>query len=123
MKKLEFTTSKGSFILVDLSEVETANYLVHTNVDSIICNVKNMTEEHFSDIVDSFELFGNINVGYKNYAEEEPVLDTSKESFESLVKYLGWYLFENQYSNFADEMVCQEAESKTLYNPILLKKI
>lgn len=47
-----------------------------------------MTEEQAKDIVDSFDLFGGINVGYSNYTQNEPVLDTSLESFNSLMQKL-----------------------------------
>ena len=128
MKKLELKTSKGEFIIEEASDKNLGRFLV-----------KHMIEEQFAEVVDSFELFGNINVGYKNYTEEEPVLDTAKQSFESLIKSLGWYLFENPLDStkylFEEgkdqnkffvrlpKRRWQEAESKTLYNPVLLKKV
>ena len=134
MKKLEFTTSKGEFILQDCPK-ELLEFTFSESTRLVINGikykpfgvVKHMTEEQFAEVVDSFELYGNINVGYKNYTEEEPVLDTAKESFESLIKSLRWYLFENPIENWKDEMyyetTIEEAESKTLYNPIILKKV
>ena len=128
MKKLELKTSKGEFIIEEASDKNLGRFLV-----------KHMIEEQFAEVVDSFELFGNINVGYKNYTEEEPVLDTAKQSFESLIKSLGWYLFENPLDStkylFEEgkdqnkffvrlpKRRWQEAESKTLYNPVLFKNV
>lgn len=127
MKELNIITSKGNFILVD--DEPNLKKFIPWDLCTLVGVVKYMTEQHFSEVVDSFELFGNINVGYKNYAEEEPVLDTAKESFSSLVKSLGWYLWRNPVSEkpskecMGDALTWQQAESKTLYNPILLKKI
>lgn len=117
MKKLEFKTSKGDFIIEEASEKNLGRVLI-----------KHMTEEQFADVVDSFELFGNINVGYKNYAEEEPVLDTAKESFESLINSRGYYLFENPYTDpglmpSAELDLYRKTNDKVFFNPILLKRV
>lgn len=119
MKKLEFTTEKGVFILEEASDKNLGRVLV-----------KYMTEEQFDGVVDSITwryTSGGSNTVYRNYlcnneVSGSGVLESAKQSFESLIKSLGWYLFENPYKNFADEIGCDQAESKTLYNPVLLKK-
>lgn len=128
MKKLEFTTSKGSFISVDADS--DGRVKLPTNIEyQEIGRIKNMTEEQFAEVVDS-----SIHTGlFAHYVKDIPVntycYNSAKESFESLVKSLGWYLWENPYqeyhlSTWHDvDKEKQEAESKTLYSPILLKKI
>lgn len=117
MKKLEFKTSNGEFILEEASDKNLGRVLV-----------KYMTEEQFAEVVDKLEW----SDGYFMYYRYDKSLHsfsetwTAKQSFESLIKSLGWYLFEN---HSASGGLCnsikdwKEAESKTLYNPILLKKI
>ena len=116
MKKLEFTTGKGEFILEEAS---------YKNLGRVL--VKYMTEEQFAEVVGlplpSFEV------------DEETCSVTryeisSKQSFESLIKSLGWYLWENPVPPYAPNDAdfhesakkWFEAESKTLYNPVLFKK-
>lgn len=147
MKKIEFKTSKGSFVLVDLSEVEAANYLTNVNANSIIGNIKGMTEERFAEVVDTAAFLAN-KVFYKNYGDFKAIdfrdivensFSSPRKSFESLVRSLGWYLLENPLDStkylFEEgkdqnkffvrlpKRKWQEAESKTFYSPILLKKI
>lgn len=137
MKKLEFKTSKGDFILIDIIGEESAMYLTSLLLDDesqieVLGKVKNMTEEQFAEVVHySEEFLGYIDYGgHTDYA----TVETSKESFESLVKSLGWYLWENpegvSYSKMNDSemdyrsfLSWHEAKSKTFFNPILLKKI
>lgn len=114
MKKLEFKTSKGEFILEEASE---------KNLGMVL--VKYMTEEQFAEVVDeSFDCW--MALGYKDYENDNAVYVLAKESFESLIKSLGWYLFENPVVSGG---LCysikdwKEAESKTLYNHVLLKKV
>lgn len=116
MKKLEFKTSKGEFILEESSDKHLGRVLV-----------KYMTEEQFAEVVDiSFDTPRM----YRDYFNNMPGF-TAKESFESLIKSLGWYLWENPVPPYAPNDVdfhesakkWFEAESKTLYNPILLKKL
>lgn len=118
MKKLEFTTEKGEFIIEEASDKNLGRVLV-----------KYMTEEQFAEVVDdSFDCW--MALGYKDYENDNAVYVLAKESFESLIKSLGWYLFENpvkvpmhKSNNINDMSKHIEAESKTFYNPILLKKV
>ena len=112
MKVLEFKTSNGEFIL------EEANY---KNLGRVL--VKYMTEEQFAEVLDR-----SIHTGlFAHYVKDIPVniycYKSGLESFESLIKPLGWYLFENPNDKQCGTIEWQEAESKTLYSPILLKKI
>lgn len=118
MKKLEFKTEKGEFILEEASDKNLCRVLV-----------KYMTEEQFAEVVDS-ELDSHLNPNYKDYLhdhnsgfEDKYTYYTAKQSFESLIKSLGWHLFENPFKN-CDLMVNNKAkaEEKTFFNPILLKK-
>ncbi len=130
MKKLEFKTSKGEFIIEEASDKNLGRVLV-----------KYMTEEQFSEVVDS-ELDSHLKPNYKDYLhdynsgfEDEYIYCTAKQSFESLIKSLGWNLFENpvqvSISTLTDieqayrqlDADWQEAESKTFYNPIISKKV
>ena len=115
MKKLEFTTSKGEFIIVD--SIGRENYYEVLRSEGLqvyhIGMLRDMTEEQFAEVFDE----------PINHSRQGNYYSSYRQKFESLIKSLGWYLFENPYSNFADETGYQEAESKTLYSPILLKKI
>ena len=138
MKKLEFKTSKGEFILEEASDKHLGRVLV-----------KHMTEEQFADVVDTASFFAN-KVFYKNYGDFKAIdfrdivensFSSPRKSFESLIKSLGWNLFENPELIFSPydprsktgrhewhekdlvELKWKQAESKTLYNPILLNKL
>lgn len=105
---IEFKTSKGSFVADEVDSSENAMYMFFEN-PKIFKNgiylkpmflISDVTEEDAKLVVDSFELYGGVNVGYKNYTEDEPVLDTTLESLHSLLKSKGidintgnWYLF------------------------------
>lgn len=124
MKKLEFKTSNGEFILEEASDKHLGRVLV-----------KYMTEEQFAEVVDS-ELDSFLSPNYKDYLhdhnsgfEDEYIYYTAKQSFESLIKSLGWYLWENpvtvpmhKSNNIHEMSEYIKSESKTLYNPIILKK-
>lgn len=144
MKELKFTTGKGEFILVE--DEPNLSKIIPWDFCEFLGVVKTMTEEQFADVVDS-ELDSHLNPNYKDYLhdynsgfEDEYIYYTAKESFESLVKSLGYYLFENPYQYDWDELcryghgdfskngkssydLYMEAELKTFRNPILLKKI
>lgn len=99
MKKLEFKTSKGSFMLVDSIEIEGIK-------------LSEITEEQASEIVDK-------KIGYKNYLESTDVISnyscvTATKSLHSLIKSKGAYLYENPHNTV-------EAEQKTFYNPVIFK--
>lgn len=133
MKELKFKTSKGNFILVE-DEPKLTKF-IPWDLCELVGIVKDMSEEDFEEIVDS-PSNNHLECTYKDYQQNsETVYFFAKESFESLVKSLGWYLWENpvQHSiaSLSDQEQAyrqldadwQEAESKTLYSPILLKKV
>lgn len=118
MKKLEFETSKGSFLL---------------NEEGKGISLKEITEKKASEIVDEF-LF-NANDGsdyvdqevYKNYITDEIYLTNPKESLHSLLESRGIYLYEKPY--LPEELINNQeafiadlkAEQKTFYNPYIFK--
>lgn len=131
MKTLKFTTSKGDFALMDGKDQIDQTLKALLEEYTPVAKVSEMKEEQFAEVVDSTEThpkYWNYNL---NYFREFH----AKESFESLVRSLGWYLLRNPvqesiatlpsmeqaYRQLDDDW--QEAESKTLYSPILLKKI
>lgn len=136
MKKIEFKTSKGEFVLVDLSEIQTAKYLLNVHSRSIIGNVKGMTEEQFSGIVDS-ELDSHLEQMYRDYVniydgwEDEFTYFFARHSFQSLINSLGFYLFTNPIRQAERkgallddgrfERMCKYEDEITFFNPILLK--
>ena len=114
MKKLEFKTSKGEFILEEASDKNLGRVLV-----------KYMTEEQFAEVIDKLEWSDGYFMYYRYDKSVHSFSETwtAKQSFESLIKSLGWYLWENPNDKQCGTIEWQEAESKTLYNPILLKKV
>ena len=141
MKELKFTTSKGDFILVD--SIGRENYYEVLRSEGLqvehIGMVNEMTEEQFAEVVEHYN-FGtkqNPDLGFRNYTSTAFSIDTGRQSFSSLVRSKGWYLWENpkgkqypdwrqyastkQYQQHSMDWI--QAESKTLYNPILLRKV
>jgi len=127
MKELKFSTSKGEFILVD--SIGRENYYEVLRSEGLqvehIGMVKEMTEEQFAEVVDSDEISDVEHHAYReiyiDYTNDEQAFETARESFSSLIRSLGWYLFSNNCPSLHHDKL--RAESKTLYNPILLKKI
>lgn len=120
IKKLEFETSKGRFVVEEASDKNLGRILL-----------KHITEEQASDIVDS-------EYNISNYVQYNP---TAIYRLHSLIKSKGWYL-ENPYGNepirptvsgserhkqivhfdfFKQKSAWQEAESRTLHNPVVFK--
>lgn len=101
MKKLEFKTSKGSFLLSDENyylvnerAVKTA-YLNNVKQFEYVSFIRlsEITEQQASEIVDK-------KIGYKNYLESTDVISnyscvTAIKSLHSLLKSKGVYLYEN----------------------------
>lgn len=145
MKELKFTTSKGEFILLDGKDTITERLTELLKEYDHYAVVKEMTEEQFAEVVDNTTwryTSGGSDTVYRNYLCNNEmsgscVLESAKQSFDSIVKSLGWNLFENPKGNehpdwrqYASTKQYQQHsmdwiqdESKTLYNPILLKKI
>lgn len=127
IKKLELETSKGRFVVEEASDKNLGRVLL-----------KHITEEQAGEIVDYTNFIGF--AVYEDYQDCNKVLYTAIESLQSLIKSNGWYL-ENPYkkpehydlwSKYGDftqygksltESVerWQQAESRTLHNPVIFK--
>lgn len=145
MKKLEFETSKGRFLVVDMvidiwtSEDEKSSTLhLEGEVYQVMSCIKlaEITEEQASDIVDKVmneQHFQNYN--FKSYNDRW--VKTAIESLHSLLKSKGLHLFKNPlqsskptadlafYDNVKDAKLIynkwKESEQKTFYNPYIFK--
>lgn len=144
MKKIEIKTEKATLLVVDLPLATTKitevssfpNNGVYFNfIDKDgsyesglksgmiktdykvkhLGKVSEITEEEWKGIVDSFELFNNINVGYKNYYQDEPVMDNATESGLSLLKANGILLQSKNTPLLSSSWM--EAQQKVWYNP------
>ena len=136
MKTLKFTTSKGDFALMDGKEQIDQTLKALLDEYTPIAKVSEMTEAQFGKVVDSIKK-GDILTCFKDYNKGyySNSLFTAKQSFESLVNSLGWYLWrnpvqesiaslsENEQAHRQLDADWQQAESNTFYSPILLKKI
>ncbi len=144
MKKLKFKTSKGEFVLMDGAEQIDQTLRALLDEYSPVSKVSEMTEEQLAEVVDSRIKGGGLvscprEKCFKDYMNGGyPRRVTALYSLKTLVKSLGWNLLENPEGN-KPHSICncstcvdewyyynkkwQEAESKTLYSPILLKKI
>lgn len=129
MKKLEFETSNGRFLVSESDEHYDYRF---------IGLLSRITEEQAREIVDEF-LF-NANDGsdygdekvYKDYVTDEIYLTNPIESLHSILKSKDIHLFENPYtkstdlnSSFFSMQVDfnkeKQAEQKTFYNPYIFK--
>lgn len=117
MKKLEFETSKGRFVIVDSTTLDkvSGQALVDEYGDYII--LSEITEEQASEIV--------FRIGHHS---NDHLIPSAKQILHSLLKSKGIYLFENPYGewfsdfkNANDELDWQLAEQKTFYNPYIFK--
>lgn len=107
MKKLEFKTGKGKFVVIDFTEDKKNVYL--NKVKGL--SLKSITEEQCKYIVCKFE-------------HTETYLD---ELFNRL-KHKKIYLFHNPLGNYETALkrhvvtgTWDEIESKTFYNPFIFK--
>src|SRR5690606_16740301 len=95
MKELNFKTSKGNFILVD--DEPRLKKFIPRDLCELVGVVKDITEEQFAGVVNSDDdygvtMFQNYVTTSMDYFDEQI---NAKESFESLINSLGYYLFEN----------------------------
>lgn len=130
MKTLKFNTSKGDFALMDGAEQIDQTLKALLEEYTTVAKVSEMSEEKFAEVVNKYKL-----CGFENYDKEGYLyLISAKDSFMSLLKSLGVFIYNNPIENIIyneDEIgefdynfhLRTEAESKTFYNPILLKKI
>ena len=144
MKKLEFETSKGRFLLIDSEDAPSSFNRYLRDIEeklgvqlTIGYKLSEITEEQASKVVDEF-LF-NANDGsdygdekvYKDYVADEIYLTNPIESLHSLLKSKGIHLFENPLKNTLSiqslegsqkhSQQIKEAEQKTFYNPYIFK--
>lgn len=135
MKKLEFETSKGKWVLIDGSDLPKVDKIIVEN-DTNFIKLSDITEEQASEIVQMTWISDNINLcEFKNYdTNGNGSLSSSIESLHSLIESKGVHLFENPYENSTDLNSSffsmqedfnkeKEAEEKTFYNPYLFKVI
>lgn len=107
MKKLEFETSKGRFLVVDLKNDYSEIYQLTELGYGFLCVLSEITEEQASEVVDCHKsLFG-------------VPLSTHIESLHSFLKSKDIYLFENPVPLLHHSRL--EAEEKTFYNPYIFK--
>lgn len=111
MKKFEFETSKGKFVLVD-------GY-VENGID-----LKQITEQQASEIVHNKH---PISGGFVNYFESTSLITSYScfsaiQSLHSLLKSKGVHLFKNPFLDFETlDPSAVYAEQNTFYNPHIFK--
>lgn len=120
MKKIEFETSKGKFLI---KEYDTFNDLVKDAnfYKQKICKLSEITEEQASEIVDEdkdygVRIFQNYQTTSMQYFDEQI---TAIGSLHSLLKSKGIHLYENPAPLLHHTRL--EAEAKTFYNPYIFK--
>ena len=133
MKKLEFETSKGEFMLVGISKSIEEAYEDGYIFYKLIGKLSDITEEQASEMVDIWFESDEGKVFYTNYLVNGHAFESATESLQSLIKSKGVHLFENPYKNMLSiqslegsqihSKNVEEAEEKTIYNPYLFKKI
>lgn len=142
IKKLEFETRKGKFLIVENNLsilIQILHYLYQR-----IGLLSGLTEEQASEIVDSLTwnfTNGTSGKSYRNYLAKsefdfQPVVPTALESLHSLIKSKGWFTSNpiqstkppddlRFYDNQEDMEKCitdwHEAESRTLHNTVVFK--
>lgn len=139
MKELKFKTSKGDFALMDGTEQIDQTLKALLEEYTPVAKVSEMTEEKFTEVVDKLEWSDGYFMYYRYDKSIHDFAETwlARDSFLSLIHSLGWHLWENpkgkqhpdwreyastkQYQQHSMDWI--QAESTTLYNPILLKKI
>jgi len=137
MKELKFITPKGDFLLLDGKDTITERLAELLKEYDHYAVVKEMTEEQFTEVLDN-----SIHTAlFAHYVKDIPVntycYKSGLDSLSSLVHSLGWYFWENPCQHpdnieiqpaslgwyYEQERKYNKAESKTLYSPVLLKKI
>lgn len=114
MKKFEFETSKGRFLVSESDEHYDYRF---------IGLLSRITEEQASEIVQIDEHFHGKDY-YKNYINNNKNFLNPIESLHSLLKSKGIHLFENPYEGilrFEFPTPYKKSEQKTFYNPYIFK--
>lgn len=134
MKKLEFETSKGRFVVSDERYYLKNEFGIKTACSNGVkqfefekfIEFSRITEEQASEIVD-YSILKNLYSSY-NYGvtTNSFVYKTAIESLHSLLKSKGIHLYENPYPDAGlipsyEQKLYREAEQKTFYNPYIFK--
>ncbi|AXF52600.1 MAG: hypothetical protein [Caudoviricetes sp.] len=123
MKKLNFETSKGKFVVVDMPEHKGKAIAV-----ALLCNsnfgekefkdstylgyISELTEQQASEIVEEyFSTTTNEIDGYFDYRDDTQT-DCPIESLHSIFELNGYYLFENPYGKEYPEIPIIEGSSR-----------
>lgn len=145
-KQIEFKTSKGTFILVDMpnnriEEMVCGQYMIDTT-SSIHYKLSDITKDEASEIVDEdndygVRIFQNYQTTSMQYFDEQI---TAIESLHSLLKSKGVHLYENPVpepeiqggytpdgdflGGYDDQWIAdyEEASQNTFYNPYIFVK-
>lgn len=124
MKKLEFETSKGRFLVSESDEHYDYRF---------IGLLSRITEEQASEVVNEFKYHPTlIKKVFIDYLNEDFYFESAIESLHSLLESKGIHLYENPYTNSTDLYSSffsmqtdfnkeKEAEEKTFYNPYIFK--
>ena len=115
MKRLEFETSKGRFVIVDSTTLDkvSGQALVDEYGDYII--LSEITEVQASEIV--------FRIGHHS---NDHLIPSAKHILHSLLESKGIHLFENPYPDAGlipsyEQKLYREAEQKTFHNPYICK--
>lgn len=131
MKKLNFKTSKGKFVVVDI-ESDKDIYDIQSNFGYLLkdfCDwiyLKDITEKQASEIVEEYfsTTTNEIDV-YFDYRDDTQT-DCPIDSLHSIIEFLGYHLFENPNKDpglmpSTELDVYRKAQAKTFFNPIIFK--
>lgn len=138
MKKLEFETSKGNFVLLDVDYNSMTFVRILDTCTACLGSeeifdytesfkLSEITEEKASEVVDDKE--GNSFTDYEvDPTENEGYYykHTAIESLQSLIKSKGIHLYENPYKDVGlmpsyEQKLYRDANYLTFYNPYLFK--
>lgn len=133
MKRLDLTTSKGKFAIIDCDDEGKVKHPPEENIE--ISRIINLTEEQAAEIVDS-----SIHTGlFAHYVEDIPVntycYEQALDSLVILIESKGYHLFTNPIQYIPDkitdnhtnldsqELITKyyDAKDKVLVNPIIFK--
>ncbi len=138
MKKLEFTTGKGRFVIMDVKDVDYDVLGINGHELEKIGYLDELTEEQAIDIVDkSWDSGIKITTKYPNYETNDwsyyGSFGYALDSLHSLIKSKWWYLEKNPVQESIKHLPekeqhyrqldadWQQAESLTLHNPVIFK--
>lgn len=131
MKKLEFETNKGRFLLIDSKDAPSSfnRYLRDIEKELNIqlttgYKLSEINEEQASQIVDypfELEVADSSVLVFKDYEDGENTYTSSIDSLYSLLKSKGVHLFENPHKDHEDKNLELWYEDLTFKNPYIFK--